>query len=93
MTGVLKGIRGRLIFMEQGKPSLPLRLPKLARAFDVSIDYFLIEEAKRCPLKIKKDEFSEDYRKLKDLGEEDRKSVLKIIDSLYTKAKIAELTA
>ncbi|GMT50369.1 MAG: hypothetical protein IEMM0008_1908 [bacterium] len=59
----------------------------------MSIDYLLIEEAKRCPLKIKKDEFSEDYRKLKDLGEEDRKSVLKIIDSLYTKAKIAELTA
>ncbi|HEO64803.1 MAG TPA: XRE family transcriptional regulator [Spirochaetes bacterium] len=66
---------------------------KLARVFDVNIDYLLIEEAERCPLKIKKDEFSEDYRKLKDLGEEDRKSVLTIIDSLYTKAKIAELTA
>ncbi len=41
-------------------------------------------------LDIMRDDFSEDYRKLKDLGKEDRKSVLKIIDSLYTKAEIAE---
>lgn len=64
---------------------------KLAKILNVSTDYLLIEEAERRPLQIKKEKFADEIRKLEGLCEEDRNSVLRIIDGLFTKTKIKEL--
>jgi len=64
---------------------------KIAKAFNVSIDYLLIEEAERRPLQLKKDRYADELLKLENLGEEDRESIIRIIDGLFTKTKIKEL--
>ncbi len=66
---------------------------KLAKVFNVSIDYLLLEDADRRPLQIKNEELTEELQKLKELGKEDRDSILRIIEGLHTKTKVTELTA
>ena len=63
-------------------------LVKLAEAFDVSIDYLLLDHAPRRPLRLEDREFVERLEGVQQLSEEDRASLLHILDALLAKNRI-----
>jgi transcriptional regulator with XRE-family HTH domain len=63
-------------------------LVKLAQVFDVSVDYLLIEDAPRRPLKVEDPGLLERLQDVQYLTDEDRASVLHILDALVAKSKI-----
>lgn len=65
-------------------------LAKLAKALDCSVDYLLFEEAPRRPLTVE-DGFANRLHDLKLLSEEDKASVLHILDALLAKHRIRSL--
>ena len=77
---------------ENGKitPSVEV-LVKLAEVFDVSIDYLLIEKAVRSPLRLDDSRLLERLQEIKSLSEEDRSSLLHILDALLAKNKMKSL--
>jgi transcriptional regulator with XRE-family HTH domain len=87
------GADGRQISRyENGRitPSLDA-LAKIAEAFDVSTDYLLFEDASRRPLRVVDNGLAERLGDLGALGEEDRRSVLRILDALIAKNKVRSL--
>lgn len=62
---------------------------KLAQIFDVSTDYLLLEESPRKPLK--DDTLLNKLQELEKLSEQDRNSLLHIIDALLLKSKVKSL--
>jgi transcriptional regulator with XRE-family HTH domain len=87
------GADGRQISRyENGRitPSLEA-LAKIAEAFDVSTDYLLFEEASRRPLRVVDNGLAERLGDLGVLAEEDRQSVLRILDALIAKTKVRSL--
>jgi len=66
---------------------------KIAQVFDVSIDYLLLDGTPRRPLSIKDDILSEKYPEIENLSEEDKSSLLHIIDALVTKYKIKKIAS
>jgi transcriptional regulator with XRE-family HTH domain len=65
-------------------------LAKLAQALDCSVDYLLFEHAPRRPLTVE-DGFANRLHDLKLLSEEDKASVLHILDALLAKNRIRSL--
>jgi len=68
-------------------------LKKLAQALEVSADYFVFDGAKMEGVpKIQDPEILEKCSLLEDLGEDDRKSVLNIMDALIERHQIHSIT-
>ena len=63
-------------------------LVRLAQAFDVSVDYLLLEDAPRRPLKVEDQTLLEKLQDVQHLSEQDRDSILHILDALVAKSKI-----
>lgn len=63
-------------------------LVKLAQELDCSVDYLLLEEAPRRPIGIEDSDLAERLGDLKLLTDEDRASVLHILDALLAKNRI-----
>jgi len=66
-------------------------IKNLAKVFSISIDFLLFDEAVRRPLILEKDEALEEAEKLKILENDDRISIIQIINSLVKKAKLKDL--
>lgn len=80
---------------ENGKivPSTEM-IVKLAEAFDVSIDYLLVEGALRRPLSpVPAGRIADRIDDLEKLPEEDQATLLRVADALLTKNKIKSLAA
>jgi transcriptional regulator with XRE-family HTH domain len=77
---------------ENGKvtPS-PDAIVKIAMAFDVTIDYLLIEDAPRRPLKTVDPELMNRLQSIQSLSEQDKTSLFHILDALLTKNKVKAL--
>jgi transcriptional regulator with XRE-family HTH domain len=61
---------------------------KLAQVLDVSVDYLLFEDSPRRPLKVEDQDLLEKLQDVQHLSEEDRTSILHILDALVAKSKI-----
>ena len=66
---------------------------KMAKAFNVSLDYLLFEEVSRRPLEPKISTLAPRVLALQDLSEEDEKSLLHMIDAIEAKNKLKALAA
>lgn len=66
-------------------------LVKFAEVFDVSIDYLLVEDAPRRPLRLDDAGLLERLQDIHTLSEEDRSSLLHILDALLAKHKMKSL--
>ena len=66
-------------------------LAKIAEALDVSTDFLLFEGIARRPLHVPDNGIAERLGDLRDLGEDDRRSLLHILDALVTKTKVRSL--
>ncbi len=66
---------------------------KMAKAYNVSLDYLLIDDAPRRPLEVQVGRLAERVMGLESLSEEDERAVLHILDSLEAKTKLKELAA
>ena len=66
---------------------------KLARAYNVSLDYLLLDEAPRRPLEMPISRLAERVLNLGALSEEDERALLHILDSLEAKTKLKQLAA
>lgn len=64
---------------------------KIAQAFDVSTDYLLVEEAPRRAPKLEDQGLLDRLEDLQNLTEEDRTSLLHILDALMAKNKVKAL--
>jgi len=61
---------------------------KIAKAFNVCIDYLLLDEAPRKPLDAVHSKLAERVLALDDLSKEDEKSLIHILDALEAKNKL-----
>lgn len=65
---------------------------KLAEAFDVSIDYLLVEGADRRPLRSETNgSLADRFKDLEGLPEEDQRTLLRIADALIAKNRLRSL--
>lgn len=90
------GTDGRMIsHYENGKniPSAEV-LVRIAELFDVSIDYLLIEDATRKPLKqIEDNDLAEQFMEASKLPSKDRDMIKYMINSVITKNKVKDLAS
>lgn len=63
-------------------------LVRLAECFDVSIDYLLVDDAPRRPLRVEDQGFIERLEGVQYLSDEDKTSLLHILDALLAKNRI-----
>lgn len=66
---------------------------KMAKAYNVSLDYLLIDDAPRRPLEVPVSRLAERVMGLGSFSEEDERALLHILDSLEAKTKLEELAA
>lgn len=66
---------------------------KMAKAYNVSLDYLLIDDAPRRPLEVTVSRLAERVMGLGTLSEEDERALLHILDSLEARSKLKELAA
>lgn len=66
-------------------------LVKLAEVFDVSIDYLMVDQAPRRPLRVEDDGLLEKLEDIRTLSEEDRASLFHILDAFVAKGKMKAL--
>jgi transcriptional regulator with XRE-family HTH domain len=66
---------------------------KMAKAYNVSLDYLLLDDAPRRPLELPVSRLAERVLSLGALTEEDERALLHILDSLEAKTKLKELAA
>lgn len=66
---------------------------KMAKAYNVSLDYLLLDDAPRRPLEVHVSRLAERVLGLGSLSEEDERALLHILDSLEAKTKLKELAA
>lgn len=66
---------------------------KMAKAYNVSLDYLLLEDAPRRPLEAPVSRLAERVLHLGTLSEEDERALLHILDSLEAKTKLKALAA
>jgi transcriptional regulator with XRE-family HTH domain len=64
---------------------------KLAEAFDVSIDYLLIDKAPRRSLRVSDLGLLNRLEEIQSLSDDDRSSLLRILDALVAKNKMKSL--
>jgi transcriptional regulator with XRE-family HTH domain len=61
---------------------------RISRAFNVSIDFLLIDEMSRRPLSVNDESIFDNTQRLDLFTEDEKKSVFKIIDGLAAKNKL-----
>lgn len=66
-------------------------LVRIAEALDVSIDYLLVEDAPRRPLHVADAALAARLADLAELAEDDRASLLHMLDALVTKNRLKAL--
>ncbi len=66
---------------------------KIARTFNVSIDYLLSDDITRRPLDMDYEAVFEQFQKINLLTDEEKESVLKIIEGLAVKNKMKQLVS
>jgi transcriptional regulator with XRE-family HTH domain len=66
-------------------------LVRIAEALDVSIDYLLVEDAPRRPLHVADADLAARLADLAELAEDDRASLLHMLDALVTKNRLKAL--
>lgn len=72
-------------------PSLDA-LIRIAEAFDISVDYLLIEDASRRPLHPNDHGLGARLDALGELDDEDRTTLLGVLDALITKSRLRGIT-
>jgi transcriptional regulator with XRE-family HTH domain len=72
---------------EKSSPSIETVI-KIAKAFNVSIDYLLIEEANKRPLILNDEKTFENLKKVELLPDDEKAAIFKIIDGLVYKNKL-----
>jgi transcriptional regulator with XRE-family HTH domain len=65
---------------------------RLAEVLDVSCDYLLIEDSPRRPLHSPEDVLGDRLGPIAELDDDDRRSLLNVIDALVTKSRLKVLT-
>jgi transcriptional regulator with XRE-family HTH domain len=76
---------------DKSQPSVEL-LHKIAKAFGVTMDYLMDEDADEVvPVSIKDKSIAERIELLERLDENDRQTVINVIDSMLTKKKMLDL--
>jgi transcriptional regulator with XRE-family HTH domain len=73
-------------------PSIEVAV-KIAKAFDVSLDYLLLDNSPRKPLRTVTSKLSERLLSLDSLSEEDEKSLLHFLDAIDAKNKFKAVLA
>lgn len=89
------GIDGRQISRYENDkvtPSVEVVI-KLAKAFDVSVDHLLIDDAPRRPLHEPSNRLTEKIMHLDNMSEEDEKSLLHVVNAIEAKNKLMALVA
>lgn len=66
---------------------------KIATAYEVSIDYLLLEDTPRRALRAPSGKLAERVLALGPLAEEDERSVLNLLDAVAARQKLRELAA
>jgi len=66
---------------------------KMAQAYDVSIDYLLIDDAARRPLQAVASKLAEKVAAVGALSEEDERSLLHMLDAIEAKNRLKEIAA
>ncbi len=66
---------------------------KIATAFDVSLDYLLLDDAPRRALAAPTSRLVDRIRELGELSEDDEKSLLHLLDAIEAKNKLKQLAA
>jgi len=64
---------------------------KLAKAFDVSVDYLLIDDAPKRPLHEPVSKLTEKIMHLENMSEEDESSLLHVVNAIEAKNKLKSL--
>jgi len=76
---------------DKSQPSVEM-LRKIAKAFGVTMDYLMNDEVEElAPVSVKDKSLSEHMELLEQLDENDRKTVINVIDSILTKKKMLDL--
>jgi transcriptional regulator with XRE-family HTH domain len=82
------------MYYENGRitPSLDATI-RIAEALNVSLDYLAIEDIPRRPLHIEDHGLSQRLSQLSELDEDDRQSLLRVLDAFLTRKRLHALTA
>ncbi len=71
-------------------PSIEVAV-KMARAFNVSLDYLLLEDAPRRPLVMPATKLAQRVLMIEGLSDQDEQSLLHLIDAIVAKNKVRAL--
>ena len=66
---------------------------KMARAFDVSLDFLLLDEAPRRPLQSPMSKLAQRVIAIDELSDDDERSLLHLIDAIEAKNKLKAIAA
>ena len=68
-------------------------LARIAEALDTSLDHLVFDDIPRRPLHAKEDVLGDRLADIADLGDQDRASLLNVIDALITKTRLRAITS
>jgi transcriptional regulator with XRE-family HTH domain len=93
LAAKIGGDPGQISRYENGRmtPSAEA-VARLAEVVDVSCDYLLIDGSSRRPLHIPEDVLGDRLAAVAELDDDDRHSLLNVIDALVTKSRLKVLT-
>jgi len=77
---------------ERVMPSIEV-VVKMAKAYNVSIDYLLLDDVPRRPLDLHASKLAEKIMRVEQLSEEDERSLLHLLDAIEAKNKLKALAA
>lgn len=66
---------------------------KMAKAYDISIDFLLLDDAPRRPLDPHRSRLAEKVMELNNMSEEDERSLLHLLEAIEAKNKLKEIAA
>lgn len=77
---------------ERVMPSIEVVI-KMAKAYDVSIDYLLLIDVPRRPLEVHTTKLAQKVMALRQLSEDDERSLLHMLEAIEAKNKLKEIAA
>jgi transcriptional regulator with XRE-family HTH domain len=89
------GIDGRQISRYENDrvvPSVDVVI-KIAKAYDVSLDFLLLDQATRRPLQQPLGRLAQRVLSLRDLSEDDERSLLHMLEAIEAKNRLKQLAA